>query len=86
MLASAERFRETRDDFVERSLIAAFYCAAQRLDRGVYPPIEKLALLIESVFLLCNKVAHDLAQRGDVILRLADLLAARETEARELCA
>ena len=86
MLASAEPFREARDGFVERCLIAAFYCAAQGLDRGLYPPIEKLALFIETVFLPCNKVPHDLAQRGDVILRLADFLSPSETEARKLSA
>src|SRR5262245_48994503 len=70
MLESAEPFRELADPLVERSLIASFYCSAQWPRGGVDPPIEKAALSVEVGFLLCNKVPHDVAQRGKVVLRL----------------
>src|SRR5919109_3309560 len=83
MLKRAVAFCEARDRLVELGLIAEFYCTAQGLDRGVYPPTEKRALLLECVFLPCNKVPHDVEKRRDMVLRLARFDAPRETEARE---
>ena len=86
MLKLEEGHSEARNRAVETDLVRLVYCTAQRLHRGPNPLLEETFLLLQLRFLLGNEMAHDFAQRGDVILRLGGFAAARKTQRREVAA
>src|SRR5712692_4354829 len=62
----------------------ARYCVAQFVSRRTEPTIEKPFLFRKLEFLLSNKVAHAVAEAGDVVLGLGGFGAPREAERGEL--
>src|SRR5258706_14389756 len=84
MLKGKERFREAGDSAIKACLLGLLYCGGQRLGNGPDPPLEETLLRFEIALVLADQVAHHLAERGDVILGLANLRAARQAELREL--
>src|SRR5260370_24083250 len=84
LLQGKELAGETRNDAVEGCAGMGFYCVAQFISRYQEPTTEEPLLFHELELLLCNKVAHAVAQARDVVLGLGGFGAPREAERGEL--
>src|SRR3954470_23198935 len=84
MLKRKERFCEPCYAMIKAGRVRLLYCAAQRLARGPDPPAEERLLLLERRALHRNQVAHHVAERREVILRLVDLATARKAQRGEV--
>src|SRR5688500_16260077 len=75
-----ERFSEMCDRLIELRRAVVRYCIAQRLGRRRDPAPEEACLFMQIALLLCNKMAHGVAQGRDMVFRLMGIFAPPEAE------